>query len=296
MEPCKYIIAGEESSDNLRLSQILKQAYGKDNVVRFLDLQSVEPFLINNQVNPVIVCLDLFSFGFREITDFIGYIRNNYPKVVFNLYVDHNEYKLKSKDFPVYWKKRFMHYFKTFKEGADAEYEPVVRASLMPSQNEAMSNMAYEPVRITPVFKKGLVQIPAEVTNKPKSGTSFISYSRDDWNGFVSDLVSDLARDSHKVWVDQDYIFGGDDWLDAIGEALQVCDKLLLVLSPEALNSRFVKMEYRFFFHQEKPIIPILYRNVARLPFELATLQFIDFTKENKLNSYSALFKALSRT
>jgi hypothetical protein len=296
MEPCKYVIAGEESYDNLRLSQILKQAYGKDNVIRFLDLESVEPFLISHPSNPLIVCLDLFSFGFREVTDFIGYIRNNYAKVVFNLYVEHEEYKQKSKDFPVYWKKRFLHYFKTFKEGADAEFEPVVRASLMPSQNEAMSNMAYEPVRITPVFKRGLVEIPAEVNHKHKPTTTFISYSRDDWSGFVSGLVSDLARDSHKVWVDQDYIFGGDDWLDAIGEALQVCDNLLLVLSPDALNSRFVKMEYRFFFHQEKPIIPILYRNVAQLPFELATLQFIDFTQEDRLKSYSSLFRALSRT
>lgn len=114
-------------------------------------------------------------------------------------------------------------------------------------------------------------------------------------NGFVEGLVSDLARDSHKVWIDQHYIAGGDDWMDAIGEALQVCDVLLLVLSPDALNSKYIKMEYRFFFHQGKPIIPILYRNISQRPFELTALQYIDFTNPDKHKCYSALYNVLSR-
>ena len=36
VEPCKYVLVGDESAANLRLSQILKQAYGKENVARFL--------------------------------------------------------------------------------------------------------------------------------------------------------------------------------------------------------------------------------------------------------------------
>jgi hypothetical protein len=295
MEFCKYVLVGDENYDNLRLSQILKQTFNKENVSRFLELQYLESFLIRHQEYPIIVCLDLFSFDLKKATDTVGYIRDKYPKVVFNLYLDHEEYNRRSHEIPEHWQHRFLHYFKTFKEGPDVEYEPIVRASLRPSQNEAMYNMAYEPIRLTPVFKRGLVDPQISAKQTSETPTSFISYSRDDWNGFVAGLVSDLVKDSHKVWVDQNYIIGGDDWMDAIGEALQVCDTLLLVLSPDSLNSKFVKMEYRFFFHQGKPIIPILYRNVNQMPFELATLQYIDFTKEDKYKCNSTLFSVLSR-
>jgi hypothetical protein len=133
------------------------------------------------------------------------------------------------------------------------------------------------------------------IEQTPDKPTVFISYSKNDWQGFVAGLVSELARESQKVWIDQNYIIGGDDWMDAIGDALQVCDTLLLVLSPEALTSRYVKMEYRYFFRQEKPIIPILYRQVDKMPFELATLHYIDFTQGDRAKSYSTLLSILSR-
>jgi hypothetical protein len=295
MGPCKYIIVGEENSDNLRLSQILKQAYGKENVVRFLELQYLEPHLFSHQNTPIVICLDLLSFDLKEITAVVGHIRDTYTKVVFNLYLDKKEYQSRSNELPEHWQNRFRHYFKTFKEGQDVEYEPIVRASLQPSQNEAIYNMTNEPIRLTQVFKKGLVEPEAGPDHAKTMPTAFISYSKNDWNGFVADLVSNLNKGSQKVWVDQNYIIGGNDWMDAIGEALEVCDTLLLILSPDALNSKYVKMEYRYFFQQEKPIIPILYRQVAQLPFELATLHYIDFSKSDQAKFYSMLFDILSR-
>src|SRR5207247_1909077 len=87
----------------------------------------------------------------------------------------------------------------------------------------------------------------------------------------------------------------GADWMDAIGEALPVCDTLLIVLSPDALGSKYVKMEYRYFFRQGKPIIPIVYHHVDRMPFELATLHYIDFAQGDRTRAYSALVDILSR-
>ena len=295
VEPCKYVLVGDESAANLRLSQILKQAYGKENVARFLELQYLEPFLVNNHGSPIVVCLDLFGFDLKEATGTVGHIRDAYPKVVFNLYLDQDEYRRRNHELSEHWQDRFRHYFKTFKEGVDVEYEPIVRGSLRPSQNEAMHNMAYDPIRLTPIFKRGLVGPEPGVEQTPDTPTAFISYSRNDWQSFVAGLVSDLAKESQKVWIDQNYIVGGDDWMDAIGDALQVCDTLLLVLSPEALTSRYVKMEYRYFFRQEKPIIPVLYRQVNKMPFELATLHYIDFTQGDRAKSYATLLSILSR-
>jgi hypothetical protein len=295
MLPCKYALVGDENSDNLRLSQIMKQAFDKENVARILELQYLESFLISNQGFPIVVCLDLFSFDLREVTDTIGHIRDVYPKVVFNLYVDQDEYCHKIKELPDHWQRRFQHYFKTFKEGPDVEYEPIVRGSFRPSENEAVYNIANEPVRLTPVFKRGLVLPEKNAESTPNTPMAFISYSRNDWESFVAGLASDLAKEAQNVWVDQNYIVGGDDWMDAIGEALQVCDTLLLVLSPEALSSKFVKMEYRYFFRQGKPIIPILYRQVAQMPVELATFHYIDFTQGDHVKFYSTLLGILSR-
>jgi hypothetical protein len=296
MKPCKYAIVGEESPSNLRLSQIVQKVYGKESVARFLELQHLEPFLAANEQYPIVVCLDLFSYALKEATDTIGRIRDmTYPKVVFNLYLDQDEYRAKSHELPECWQDRFLHYFKTFKEVDDVDYEPIVRASLRPAQIEAMHNMAYEPIRLTPIFTKGVVEPEGNRGDESQSKVAFISYSRKDWEGFVSKLVSDLSNESQKVWLDQDYIVGGDDWMDAIGEALEVCDTLLLVLSPEALTSRYVKMEYRHFFRQEKPIIPILYRQVGKMPFELASLHYLDFTQGDRKDALSKLLKVLSR-
>ena len=216
----KYALVGEESSSNLRLSQILKEAYGKENVARFLELHQLEPFLAANQESPIVVCLDLLGFNLQKATEMVGITRDTYPKVVFNLYVDQDEYHRRSQDLPDPWQERFSHYFKTFKEDADVEYEPIVRGSLLPSQQEALFNMDHEPVRLTPVFNKGVVHTEAPSEDAPESPFVFISYSRADWEPFVSGLVSGLSKESCKIWIDQDYIVGGDDWMDAIGEAL----------------------------------------------------------------------------
>jgi len=108
-------------------------------------------------------------------------------------------------------------------------------------------------------------------------------------------MVQDLGQDSQDVWIDQDYIVGGDDWMDAIGDALEVCDSLLLVLSPQALTSEYVKMEYRHFFRQEKPIIPILCQHLEKLPFELASLHYLDFTSGARAQAYVDLLAILKR-
>ncbi|NQT15809.1 MAG: toll/interleukin-1 receptor domain-containing protein [Planctomycetes bacterium] len=295
MDSCKYAFVGDENASNLRLSQILKQAYGKENVGRFLDLHYLEPFLASNQDSPIVVCLDLFSFDLKEATDMVGRVRVTYPKVVFSLYLDHDEYRRRNHELPQHWQQRFRRYYRVFKEDADIEYEPIVRASLRPARDEARILMAYGPIELTPIFSKGVVQPEAGGDETTKSPVAFISYSRSDWRGFVSKLVSDLSKKSHTVWLDQDYIVGGDDWMDAVGEALQVCDTLLLVLSPEALASRYVKMEYRYFFRQEKPIIPILRSQIGQMPFELATLHYLDFTQGDHENAFSHLLKVLSR-
>jgi len=115
---------------------------------------------------------------------------------------------------------------------------------------------------------------------KPKS--IFISYSRLDWKDFVEPMVKQMRDAGLNIWLDQNLLEGGQDWLDKINEVLDTCDYMVLCVSPDALKSPNVKIEYRYFFHQNKPIIPIICRE-AKLPFELLNFHHLPYTDVEKL-------------
>lgn len=110
----------------------------------------------------------------------------------------------------------------------------------------------------------------------------FVSYSRSDWEKYVSPMVDHLRDQGLAVWVDQHLLEGGDDWLDRINDALDKCYCMVLCVSPEALNSRYVKMEYRYFIDEDKPIIPVIVRD-AKLPAELRRIQHMPYADQATL-------------
>ena len=64
-----------------------------------------------------------------------------------------------------------------------------------------------------------------------------IAYAREDWESMVAPLTLALQDAGMKVWVDQYLVQGGDDWQTAIEQALQECGIMVLVVSPDALES-----------------------------------------------------------
>jgi hypothetical protein len=95
-------------------------------------------------------------------------------------------------------------------------------------------------------------------------------------------MVNMLTAHGMHVWIDQSLLEGGQDWLDKIGQALDECSVMVLCVSPEALQSRYVRLEYRYYIHQEKPIIPVICQE-ARLPAELVGIQSLRFDENDKL-------------
>jgi DNA-binding response OmpR family regulator len=116
-----------------------------------------------------------------------------------------------------------------------------------------------------------LKQIRMNIHPLPKI---FISYSQDDWEEFVKPLVNILRNDGFPVWIDKQLLQPGQDWMDEINKALMKCDCMVLCVTPQALDSEFVKMEYRYFIEKKKPLIPLLCRD-AEMPFELSGLQHL---------------------
>jgi hypothetical protein len=87
----------------------------------------------------------------------------------------------------------------------------------------------------------------------------FISYSRRDQE-FVTRLASDLDAQVAGVWFDQSAIQLGEKWHDEIMEGIRDCKAFILVLSPDAVESKYVREEVNKALELGKVIFPILYR------------------------------------
>ena len=87
----------------------------------------------------------------------------------------------------------------------------------------------------------------------------FISYSRRDQE-FVTRLAHDLNEQVAFVWFDRSTIQPGQRWHDEIMEGIQECKAFIVVLSPDAMESRYVREEVDKALELGKTIFPVIYR------------------------------------
>jgi len=105
--------------------------------------------------------------------------------------------------------------------------------------------------------------------------TAFVSYSREDLE-FTLRLTKDLKARGAKVWMDKVDIRAGQVWEQAIEDAVRVCRRMIVVLSPASVNSKRVKVEVSSAFDEDKEIIPVLLRD-CEIPRSLRLFQYADF-------------------
>jgi hypothetical protein len=87
------------------------------------------------------------------------------------------------------------------------------------------------------------------------------------------------------VWFSPHHIQGAEQWQDEIGAALERCDWFMVLLTPAAVKSMWVKRELNAVLIEKRyegRIIPLLFKkcNYRALSWTLPQLQFIDFTKD----------------
>jgi hypothetical protein len=107
--------------------------------------------------------------------------------------------------------------------------------------------------------------------------TIFISYKREDWHDYAFTIASKLIDIGIPVWIDQKVLNIGMWWMQEIQSALAKCEHMILCVSPEALNSRYVTMEYTYFIDKNKPLYPIICRP-TQLPPLLNGIQSGNFS------------------
>lgn len=106
----------------------------------------------------------------------------------------------------------------------------------------------------------------------------FISYSRTD-SAFVDRLEDSLKERGFHTWVDRRKIEGGQDWMDELQKGIKQCHACIVVVSPQAIASQYVKMEYRYAFLQKKLVVPVFCVPTPNndMPIDLNHLHWIDF-------------------
>ncbi len=107
----------------------------------------------------------------------------------------------------------------------------------------------------------------------------FISYSRRDI-GAAAYLASELSRRGARVFIDFAGLDAGQQWDERLGSEIEQCDYFVLLKSPNAVASEWVRREIDWARQKGKAIVPVLLEPTA-IPFPLSFLNSIqheDFT------------------
>ena len=109
-------------------------------------------------------------------------------------------------------------------------------------------------------------------------GSIFVTYSHHD-RIFATRLADDLEKLGATIWMDVKNIPYGDKWRNSLQQGLKKCDTMLLVISPESMQSDQVEAEWGYFLDNKKRIIPLLYKT-ADIHYQLCILQYVDFCNQ----------------
>lgn len=123
----------------------------------------------------------------------------------------------------------------------------------------------------------------------------FISHSHLDGD-FVKWLSLKFEQENIKVWLYRTEIGIGESILSKISDGIVDTDYLAIILSPNSINSNWVKYELRIAMNLEingrkLKVLPILYR-ACDIPIFLQDKRYVDFTDRSKYtNSFVELIR-----
>ena len=130
---------------------------------------------------------------------------------------------------------------------------------------------------------------PAQVTDV------FISYAIADGAKAAQHLREALADAGFSVWQDIHNLRGGEDWKEQLRDAIRNTKAVLVLLTPSAVKSEYVKLEYQAALALgNKKLIPVSILN-CDVPDELQRLQNRNLSEESSyLKGLLAIIKDLN--
>lgn len=109
-------------------------------------------------------------------------------------------------------------------------------------------------------------------------GHIFLSYSRKDIH-MMQRLRDDLRAEGLDVWTDESLSTGSQSWKQDVEEAIENASALVVLLTPNAKKSTWVREEMNYAEAQDVRIFPVLASGTPResVPFGFITAQWVDF-------------------
>ncbi|NET35763.1 MAG: TIR domain-containing protein [Cyanothece sp. SIO1E1] len=123
----------------------------------------------------------------------------------------------------------------------------------------------------------------------------FLSYSEQD-HATTEKIRKTLMRESFTLWSSRTDIQPGKDFQEEINRGIEEADNLVYLISWDSLQSTYCQQEINYALKLNKRIIPLLIESIdlEKIPSELRSLQFIDFTShENEIAHRQAADKLL---
>jgi hypothetical protein len=125
----------------------------------------------------------------------------------------------------------------------------------------------------------------------------FISYSRHDVD-FANRVNQYLIQNKISTWIDTLGIRSGEDWPDRVADAILDSRIVLIVISPSALESKWVKRELSFADQNEKMVFPVIYKNCTFPPWfnlRFGNIQWANFTSGEYNANMNGLLDSLKK-
>ena len=126
----------------------------------------------------------------------------------------------------------------------------------------------------------------------------FISYSRK--NGeFVDHIIRDLNNAGFDLWRDSENLIPGTpSWERAIREAIKHAEAVVLVASPDSLNSDYVQGELALAQNYHRPIYPVWADGeqwIESAPLNMVNYQYVDMRNEHYNHGLDDLSSTLNK-
>lgn len=124
----------------------------------------------------------------------------------------------------------------------------------------------------------------------------FLSYAHKD-NHYRKQVQKALEKQGLAVWVDDRGIPPGISWQESVQDAIDAACIVVVILSPDAKESRYVNRELNYADNQKKRIFPILARGSSKnaIPFIVSGIQYVHIGKVSK-GKFADIMETLAGT
>jgi hypothetical protein len=105
----------------------------------------------------------------------------------------------------------------------------------------------------------------------------FLSYASQDQES-AQMLAKNLEAKGHRVWDPERDLISGSDWASTLMKQMKSAEAMVVLLSPEAVDSRWVSHEIEYALGAKRlqdRLIPVLVRPTKKIPWILRELQLV---------------------